>query len=165
MDNFFCRFCRLMSKQALRNPSEHYSSDDQICFLFLTESRAPLSFFLREFHSDFQNSIVRKFSPDLHPSLMMAYHIQKREVPVQCRLKFREVCEASQNYQETLSHIFRQHSLRVLSFSAHVNNIRDLDNRGTTHRRWSTPAIQSLDISRENDYRIIPHDRPVSAGA
>jgi hypothetical protein len=97
--------------------------------------------------------------------LMMAYHIRKREVPVQCRLKFRGVCEASQNYQETLNHIFRQHSLRVLSFSAHVNNIRDLDNRGTTHHRWSMPVIQSLDISRENDYRIISHDRPVSAGA
>ncbi len=154
-----------MSKQAIRNPSEHYLSGDQICFFVLTEPRAPLSFFLREFHSDFQNSIVRKFSPDLRPSLMMAYHIRKREVPVQCRLKFREVYEASQNHREILSHVFRQHSLPVLSFSAHVNNIRDLDNTETTHHRWSTPAIQSLDISRENDYRIISHDRPVSAGA
>lgn len=165
MDNFFCRFCRLMSKQALRNPSEHYSSGDQICFLFLTEPRAPLSFFLIEFHSDFQNSIVRKFSPDSHPSLMMAYHIRKREVPVQCRFKFRGVCEASQNHREILIHIFQQHFSRALSFSVRVNNIRVLDNTETTHRRWSTPTIQSLDISRENDYRIISHDRPVSAGA
>lgn len=152
-----------MSKQAIRNPSEHYLSGDQICFFVLTEPRAPLSFFLREFHSDFQNSIVRKFSPDLRPSLMMAYHIRKREVPVQCSNsgKFTKLLKIIGKYSvmffdNILCQFYHSPRTSIISETLIIRKQLIIGGRRQRFNRW---------IFSENDYRIISHDRPVSAGA